>query len=381
MARKRIENDGPLFRTDLFHMEPTRGDKMTTKHPEVYNFHSQYDSMWMECRRFAQEASIDTFCEKRAFALNLPTLEFIDTVTKTAQTCANDGLTRVIGDHPGEHLIAVDGSEPAQIRVLAGTNGDDASEERLRHNFVILAIGSRRFVLAFFAKLREIYGEARLATIIWWYDGGNGVRCRVVPMEPPWPMHDEFYPWLKEGVDTYLDRFLADRASVLFLMGPPGTGKTSLMRHMIYTRQLAATITYDEKLLSMDEVFVNFLCDPGDAVMIVEDADLMVGSRESEGNTLISRFLNVSDGLVKTSGKKLIFTTNLGDFRHVDSALIRAGRCFDAVRFRPLLFDEAVAAARAAGIAPPEKPGDYTLSDLFAQRASPLELAMVGIGR
>ncbi len=65
-----------------------------------------------------------------------------------------------------------------------------------------------------------------------------------------------------------------------------------------------------------------------------------------------------------------------------NAALIRAGRCFDAVKFRALDWDEARAAATAAGIAAPESRGDYLLADLFGRAsAAPVELAAVGVGR
>jgi ATP-dependent 26S proteasome regulatory subunit len=42
----------------------------------------------------------------------------------------------------------------------------------------------------------------------------------------------------------------------------------------------------------------------------------------------MSRFLNISDGLIKLPNKKLVFTTNVTNFENIDSALLRPGRCF-----------------------------------------------------
>lgn len=329
---------------------------------------SNVEALWIIRREFSEGSSSDTFTEKRDFALELSGTEFVDTCRGAL------GPTLVRSDHPGEHSILAD---DRRLLVQVTTGGAGYGPDVGRHNFSVYATGPRADVLAFFEALRGRYGEARLATVTWFYSGEHGAQWRTVPMEPPLPIRDEFYPWLNEGVEAYIDRFLGDRAAVLFLMGPPGTGKTSLLRHMIYTRHLAATITYDNALIGSDEMFVNFLCDPTPGVLVLEDADLLVSSRADDGNGLISRFLNVSDGLIKTSGKKVVFTTNLGDFRRVDEALIRSGRCFDAVRFRALTASEARIAALSAGVPQPE--GGCSLAELFSGRPAALDLARVGI--
>jgi len=200
-------------------------------------------------------------------------------------------------------------------------------------------------------------------------------------MEPPPPIHDSYYPWLGEPVNAYLDRYLASSASVLFVMGEPGTGKTSLIRHLIYERQLKAVITYEEKLINSDEMFVDFLAQDGDAVLVIEDAESLLGAREGGGNSLMARFLNVSDGLVRMSGKKIIFTTNQNDFRSVDPALVRPGRSFDALRARALTYEEGCRAAADAGLPPPPERGDITLADLFNPNVRQIEKLGIGIGR
>jgi ATP-dependent 26S proteasome regulatory subunit len=73
----------------------------------------------------------------------------------------------------------------------------------------------------------------------------------------------------------------------------------------------------------------------------------------------------VSDGLIKFPSKKVIFTTNLDDFKKVDEALLRPGRCFGMIKCRPLTYDEAEAAAKVAGLRVPEKKRDYTIAELF----------------
>jgi hypothetical protein len=118
-------------------------------------------------------------------------------------------------------------------------------------------------------------------------------------------------------------------------------------------------------LLSSDSTFVDFLTGSSENVFVIEDADTILGSRSREGNKMIARFLNVSDGLIKFPAKKVIFTTNLDDFKKVDEALLRPGRCFGMVKCRALTYDEAAAAAKIAGLKLPAKSRDYTIAELF----------------
>jgi SpoVK/Ycf46/Vps4 family AAA+-type ATPase len=154
-------------------------------------------------------------------------------------------------------------------------------------------------------------------------------------------------------------------SSLLFLSGPPGTGKTSLIRWLLHEYNLNAAVTYEEKLLSSDSTFVDFLTGDSQNVFVIEDADTILGSRSREGNKMIARFLNVSDGLIKFPNKKVIFTTNLDDFKKVDEALLRPGRCYGMIKCRALTYDEAAAAAAVAKLKLPARAGDYTIAELF----------------
>jgi hypothetical protein len=204
-----------------------------------------------------------------------------------------------------------------------------------------------------------------------WYrlDQGNLDYNRIV-IKSKRKVYDEFYPWIKEGIESYLDRFMKSSSSILLMLGPPGTGKTSMIRYLISSRNLTAMFSYDEDLLESDKYFSRFIV--GDSnLMVMEDADILIGSREN-GNKFIPRFLNTAEGLVKIDGKKMIFTTNLESIRNIDSALVRPGRCFDVMKTRLLTHKEMLAVVAAAGLenTPPWKE-EYSLSEIFCPTDKP----------
>ena len=158
-------------------------------------------------------------------------------------------------------------------------------------------------------------------------------------------LYDEAYPFLEKGVLHFIKRFLNASESVLVLQGLPGTGKTRLIRAILgeISRQkedkARALYTGDMKALASDEIFVKFITGWDDA-FVIEDADHLLKPR-SHGNEHLHKFLSIADGVVRSQGRKIIFSTNLPNVSDLDDALIRPGRCFARISFQKLSLGEA----------------------------------------
>ncbi len=157
-------------------------------------------------------------------------------------------------------------------------------------------------------------------------------------------MLDEAYPMLGSPVQEFAERYVQAPESVLILLGPPGTGKTRLVRAILGAMSRrkgdSAEVLYtaDKAVLRSDNIFVDFVTGTHDA-FVIEDADYLLQPR-TEGNADLHRFLMVADGVVRSTGRKLLFTTNVPNAGAIDEALLRPGRCFAAVNVRRLTREE-----------------------------------------
>ena len=135
----------------------------------------------------------------------------------------------------------------------------------------------------------------------------------------------------------------------IFLHGPPGTGKTSLVR--------AICASYDLGLYTMDLINSNdhelkeMVCQLGPrSLFLLEDIDTVSAAwrrkstKEGEGNEKLTLggVLNAIDGVAQSDGRVLVMTANHQDM--LDQALLRPGRVDLQLELGPMtpeMFQEA----------------------------------------
>lgn len=165
---------------------------------------------------------------------------------------------------------------------------------------------------------------------------------------------------------------LREKSPALYLFhGDPGTGKTS---YLLYLMSLIGNkeiiyLSPDKVAYFSDTAFVDFLSSKAkDAVIIIEDAESILQSREEFMNAGVTSLLNLTDGIVgKLLNTQVICTFNC-DYSKIDKALVREGRLFQNYQFGLLKKEKAQILSDKLGFdSKIEK--DMTLAEIYNQKS------------
>ena len=175
------------------------------------------------------------------------------------------------------------------------------------------------------------------------------------------------YPFIA-NINKLIENYFNSKASILFLIGNPGTGKTRFIRYLLSRNSKKNSVYYtsDRHVIEHGSIFTDFLQSSSN-ILVLEDFDFHLNSRK-EGNTIMYHLLGLSDGLIQSFNKKIIISTNLSSLNNIDEAIIRKGRCFDIINFRFLYWDEVVEFFKNNNCEEMTKGIDekeYTLADLY----------------
>lgn len=182
--------------------------------------------------------------------------------------------------------------------------------------------------------------------------------------------HYESYPYI--DIEKLNKDFIESSSPILILLGPPGTGKTRLIRNILKYKaslsknyQVDCVFTSDQRIIEDGYIFTKFLTGNSD-ILVLEDIDFHLTPR-TDGNTSMYHLLNISNGIASNymKHKKIILSTNLPNIDNIDEALLRPGRCFDIIKTRQLNKGESTVLLKLIGKASELEDRDYPISELY----------------
>ena len=165
------------------------------------------------------------------------------------------------------------------------------------------------------------------------------------------------------------------KGRIAILEGPPGTGKTNIIQHLIGQSEYKYMIIPSNLATKIDSPeFMSLLhslknSEDKPLVLIIEDGDTCLVKRKGENSSAISALLNLTDGIVgKLLDIRVIITTNMNIYE-MDDAVLRPGRLGGRIVVKELSYEESLNIFRRlmkdenANL--PDK-REYTLAEVYA---------------
>ena len=177
-----------------------------------------------------------------------------------------------------------------------------------------------------------------------------------------------------EWQEDFLEALKTRDHGLSILSGPPGTGKTSWLKH------LTVELRSEFRFFFVPPASVGILSSPSfvdfwnnekqeangkKLCMVLEDAEIAVAPRDLHNQSEVSNLLNISDGFLADYLSLFIIVTLNVSTTSIDQALLRPGRLMASREFNRLSHAEGHQLARSIGKELPLQ-SDYSLAEIWA---------------
>ena len=163
-------------------------------------------------------------------------------------------------------------------------------------------------------------------------------HCTYVEHDKIPTVHPELYPDI--DIVALLEDYLTSPEPILILYGVPGVGKTCFMKHLMMDESIRSCYyVKDDHALESPQLW-SMICSDKPTLVILDDLDNSLNPREGNPDSFLGKMLSATDGIFPTTTKYVISTNQ--NLNAIDSAIVRAGRCFDFFELNPLDRTEAL---------------------------------------
>jgi hypothetical protein len=175
----------------------------------------------------------------------------------------------------------------------------------------------------------------------------TGFRVKRVNINLNENYNDGFSDIAKEIV-TGLNK--KNKTNLVILSGCPGSGKTTFIRYLASRlKKNIIFISPDMVSYITDPSFIPFLIKNNDSILIIEDAEPALETRETGRTGAVSNILNLTDGLLSDCLNISIVATFNTESSKIDSALLRKGRLLKNYKFDKLSAEKSTALLKKLG--------------------------------
>ena len=208
---------------------------------------------------------------------------------------------------------------------------------------------------------------------------GREISSEAVPLDVETLLDDQtlnlhYGSGSLEWQEDFIARLRGNNHGLSIFEGPPGTGKTSYLRHLMgvlkETHRFYFIPPATMGVLTNPD-FIGFWAeqrrrhDDMQFVVILEDSDAALMTRGSDNREQVSAILNLSDGMLADFLRLQIICTINCKAADIDQALLRPGRLLCHRVFHRLPHEDAARLAAHLGKTLPDH-GEYTLAEIFA---------------
>jgi hypothetical protein len=211
----------------------------------------------------------------------------------------------------------------------------------------------------------------------------GGLYLNEIELEPTKLDIDLLYkPDFREHYDIIIKRLSKKKdKGIVFLHGPPGTGKTTFIRYLIYKlcKKKIIYITPDLVHHLGTPSIMPFLIENRDCILIIEDGEAVIKKQVEGRNPVVSNLLNISDGLLSDALNIQIVCTFNAKKVEIDEALLRKGRLITEYEFTKLPIEQCKRIAEHYKI-PIDVKNEMTLTEIFNYDEKDLTKEEISIG-
>ena len=143
--------------------------------------------------------------------------------------------------------------------------------------------------------------------------------------------------------DVISEAINSKKSGLILLHGIPGTGKTTYIKSLISTHNDSNFIFIQNEFINnlLDPGFISFLLKQRNSILVIEDAEKVITSREQMKNeSVVSTLLQLTDGLFSDYLNIKVICTFNTHLSKIDTALMRKGRMIAMYEFKALSIEK-----------------------------------------